>query len=202
MSRLGGQAIKVVVSLVGPQDTAVQAHRPGTDGAAVSVRVGGSLIYIHDAETAAAFRRAWESGARQAKSLPVHGDPTRVLPVSGLAEPAVMMEASQSPAAGARLERKPGQPSRLWVTLGRIGFDVHDHAAFHSTIAAFRRADRSARTAFLPTGDQRAYEQAARAAGRLFASPGSRAGRSVVSASRPAAARPLPAGRPATGRAL
>ncbi|MHA6631679.1 hypothetical protein ACU61A_40115 [Pseudonocardia sichuanensis] len=207
MSRNGGQAIKVVVSLVGPQETSVQAHRPGTDGAAVSVRVGGSLIYIHDAETAATFRRAWESGVRQARSLPVQGDLTRVMPVSGLAEPAVMMEAAESPPAGARMERRPGHPSRLWMTLGRIGFDVHDHAAFHSTLAAFRRADRLAAKVFPPTPEQRACEQAARTAGRLFAPPGAAAdrptaGRPTAAVARPAAARPLPRARPAIGRAV
>lgn len=202
MSRIGGQAIKVVVSLVGPQETSVQAHRPGTDGAAVSVRVGGSLIYIHDAETATTFRRAWESGVRQARSLPVQGDLTRVMPVSGLAEPAVMMEAAESPPAGARMERTPGRPSRLWMTLGRIGFDVYDHAAFHSTMAAFRRADRLAATVFPPTPEQRACEQAARTASRLFAPPSVATGKPVASTSRPAAARPLPTARPAIGRAV
>lgn len=55
------QAIKVVVSLVGPQDIAVVAHRPGTDGATLSVRVGGALIYVQDAETARTFHRAWQA---------------------------------------------------------------------------------------------------------------------------------------------
>lgn len=198
-----GQAIKVVVSLVGPQDVAVVAHRPGTDGAAISVRIGGTLIYIHDAETASSFHRAWQSGARQARPLPVQSDPTRVMPVSGVAEPAVMMEAAESPPAGARLERPTGRPSCLWVTLGRIGFDVRDHGALRSAMAAFRRADKLAATAFPPSPVQRAREHAARTANRLFTTPNHPPTRPVTVASRPApAARALPATRPAIRRAV
>ncbi|MBW0119161.1 hypothetical protein [Pseudonocardia abyssalis] len=198
-----GQAIKVVVSLVGPQDVAVVAHRPGTDGAAISVRIGGSLIYIHDAETANSFHRAWQSGARQARSLPVRSDPTRVMPVAGVAEPAVMMEAAESPPAGARLDQAPGRRTSLWVTLGRIGFDVRDHAALRSAMAAFRRADNLAATAFPPTPEERACDQAARTAARLFATPNRVAAKPVTVSSRPTApARALPAARTAIGRAV
>lgn len=200
MSR-SGQAIKVVVSLVGPQDVAVVAHRPGTDGAAISVRIGGSLIYIHDARTAGSFHRVLQSGAQQARSLPVHADPTRVMPVSGVAEPAVMMEAADTPPVGARLERPTGRPNCLWVTLGRIGFDVRDHGALRTAVAAFRRADQLAATVFPPTPDQRALDAAAHTAGRLFTTPGPAARRSTTAASRPAAARrPVPVLRQAAGR--
>lgn len=200
MSR-SGQAIKVVVSLVGPQDVAVVAHRPSTDGAAISVRVGGSLIYIHDARTASSFHRAWQSGARQARSLPVQANPTRVMPVSGIAELAVMMEAADSPPAGARLERPTGRPNCLWVTLRRIGFDVRDHDALRSAAAAFRRADQLAATVFPVTPDQRALDAAAHTAGRLFTTPGPASRRSVTAATRPATApQPLPAMRQAAGR--
>lgn len=202
MSR-SNQAIKVAVTLVGSQDVAVLAHRPGTDGAAISVRVGGALIYIHDAETAASFRRAWEVGARQARSLPALGDPTRAMPVAGVAEPAVMMEAAESPPAGARMDRSPGRPSTLWVTLGRIGFEVRDHAALRSAISAFRQADKLAATAFPMTSERRACEQAARTAGRLFATSDAAAARPVTATTREApATRPRPAARPAIGRAV
>lgn len=198
-----GQAIKVVVSLVGPQDVAVAAHRPGTDGAAISVRIGGSLIYIHDAETARSFHRAWQAGARHARSLPVRSDPTRVMPVAGVAEPAVMMEAAESPPAGARLDQAPGPRTSLWVTLGRVGFDVRDHAALRSTIAAFRRADHLAASVFPPTPEERACDQAARTAARLFATPNHVPANSVTASSRPTPpARALPAARTAIGRAM
>lgn len=118
---LRDQAIKVVVSLVGPQDIAVVAHRPGTEGARVSVRVGGALIYILDAETARAFHQAWQSGALQARSLPVRSDPTRVMPIAGVAEPVVMMEAAESPPAGARLDQIPGRRTSLGHALAESG---------------------------------------------------------------------------------
>lgn len=198
---LRDQAIKVVVSLVGPQDIAVVAHRPGTEGATVSVRVGGALIYILDAETARSFHQAWQSGARQARSLPVRSDPTRVMPVAGVAEPVVMMEAAEAPPAGARLDQVPGRRTSLWVTLGRIGFDVRDHAALRTTLVAFRRADHLAATVFPPTPDERACERAARTAARLFATPAAPAPTADPAPHQTAAARkPRPTSRVAIQR--
>jgi hypothetical protein len=195
------QAVKVIVSLVGLQDTAVTAHRPGTDGAAVSVRVGGALIYIQDAATATSFSRVWQAGAREVRWLPVTGDPTRLTPVAGVAEPAVMMEAAGSPPATARLERPAGRPSNLWVTLGRVVFDVRDHAAFRSSMAAFRRAEELAATAFPPAPSPSVREQAAITASRLFAARTTTAGSSPNRQSRPVAApRPARAARPAIDR--
>lgn len=122
----GGQAIMAIVSLVGVQDTAVAAHRPGTDGAAVSVRIGKTLVYIGDQETAVQFRRVWETGLGQARTIPVHADPTRIMPIAGVAEPSLMLEAAGSPPAAVRLERPAGRSSSLRVNLGRIAFDVRE----------------------------------------------------------------------------
>ncbi len=105
----GGQAIMAIVSLVGAQDTAVAAHRPGTDGAAVSVRIGRTLVYLGDQETAVHFRRVWETGLGQARTIPVHADPTRIMPIAGVAEPSLMLEAAGSPPAAVRLERPAGR---------------------------------------------------------------------------------------------
>lgn len=69
-----------------------------------------------------------------------------------------MMEAAESPPAGARLDQVSGRRTRLRVALGRIGFDVRDHAALRSTLVAFRRADHLAATVFPPTPDERACE--------------------------------------------
>lgn len=118
----------------------------------------------------------------------MRSDPTLVMPVAGVAEPVVvMMEPAESPPAGARLDQAPGRRTRLWVTLGRIGFDVRDHAALRSTLVAFRRADNLAASVFLPTPEERACEQAARLAGRLFATPA--APRPFVAAARQAVQR-------------
>ncbi|WP_142054795.1 hypothetical protein [Pseudonocardia kunmingensis] len=137
----------------------------------MSVRVGGALLYMHDAQTVASFNRVWQSVAHQARILPREADPRRAMPVRGMAEPAVMVEAADSPPASARMERPVGRASHLRVVLGRVVFDVRDLGAFHSTVTAFHRAEELAATAFLPTPGPSAREQAAAAAARVFASP-------------------------------
>jgi hypothetical protein len=196
------QAVSVVVALVGLQDTTVVAHRPGTDGAAVSVRVGGALVYMHDAATVSSVARTWNTIASTARLLPREGDAKRVEPVRGVADPSVMVELADSPAVFARMERPPGRNSYLRVALGRMMFDVRDVGAYSSTLMAFRRAEELAATAFLPTRAVSAREQAARAAARAFTVPASAPRRSLPSprrAAAPAAARPS---RLAAGRAM
>jgi hypothetical protein len=210
--RQGNQAIQVICTLVGPQDVHVAAHRPGTDGAAVGVRVGGALLHITDGATVAAFLMAWRAATRHGRDLPVRADPSRVPPISGTAIPAVFMEAADRPPAQARLERgRAGQWSRLWVTLGRMTFDVQDQEALVTTTAAFQRAARIAPGVFLPTPDQRALERTAAAAARLLATPPSRRPLRPGASSRtapapaqqgatPSPARPAPARAAAKGR--
>lgn len=184
--RRNRQAISVLVALVGLQDTRVVAHRPGTDGAAVSVRVGGALVYMHDAETVSAVARTWNASRGTVRLLPREGDAKRVEPLRGVADPAVMVELSDGPVVFASLERPPGCNSYLRVALGRVMFDVRDLGAYQSTMAAFRRAEELAATAFLPIREVSAREQAACAAARAFAVPASLPRRSS-STPRPAA---------------
>ncbi len=165
------QAVSVVVALVGLQDTSVVAHRSGTDGAAVSVRVGGALVYMHDAGTVSAVARAWNTIASTARLLPWEGDPKRVEGVRGVADPSVMVELSGSPVVFARMERPPGRASYLRVALGRMMFDVRDVGAYSSTMMAFRKAEELVAATFLPARAVSAREQAARDAARLFAAP-------------------------------
>ncbi len=187
------QTVFVGVSLVGTQDTAVVAHRPGTDGAAVSVRVGAALLYLQDSGTARTFHDAWRAAARHARDLPIQGNPSKMLPTAGRAEPAVMMESSDSPAAWARWDP---QKRRLRVTLGRLVFEVGDHEALRSTLDAFRHADKLAATTFRPPLPESALDHASHTAGRLFAVPrGSRPTRPKVDGQRPvsrSAAAPAP----------
>ncbi|WP_142058244.1 hypothetical protein [Pseudonocardia kunmingensis] len=161
----------MIVSLVGLQDTRVAAHRPGTDGAAVSVRVGGALVYMHDAATVSLVARTWNDMDRQALLLPREGDTRRVTPVRGVAEPAVMVEMASCPPVFARLERPVGKNSYLRVSTGRVLFDVRDLPAFRSTLLAFRRAEEVAATTFLPRPTQTARERAASTAARAFTAP-------------------------------
>ena len=113
------QAINVAVVLMGLQNTTVAAHRPGTEGAAVSVRIGSALLYVADAETASRFTGAWRSVATAAeRHLPRQGNPARGTPMPGVVEPAVMVDAAGSPPAFARLERPAGQASHARVVWG------------------------------------------------------------------------------------
>jgi hypothetical protein len=166
------QVVTVLVSLAGPQETSVTAHRPGTDGAAVSVRVGAALLYVNDAATVSRLARIWDtSGRNVSRLLPREADVTKGMSVRGMAEPAVMVDAAASTPAFARLERPVGRPCHLRVTVGRIMFDVRDLAAFRTTVMAFRQAEAYAATAFLPVPAGTARACAAEAAGRAFAAP-------------------------------
>lgn len=167
----GRQAVKAIIALVGPQDVTVTAHRPGSDGAAVGVRVGGSLIYINDLDTVQAFHAAWRSGIEQGRTLPTRPDPDLVRPVWGVSEPVVMMSAADVPPSHARLERTPGRPACLWITLGRVVFGVHDQLALRSAAAAFRQAEQLAATTFLPEPDLSVRYRAEATVQRLLNAP-------------------------------
>lgn len=172
------QELRTFVTLVGPQDVDVVAHRPGSDGAMIGVRVGGALLHVTDAATVVGFLMAWKAGAQHGRVLPVQADQSRLGPTTGTTIPAAYMEAGQSPRAAAILRRgRPGQPSRLWVTLGQMTFDVLDQEALVTTMSAFRRAARMAPSVFLPTPDQRAVLRTAAAAARLLATPPGRSPR-------------------------
>ena len=151
MMRRDRQLVNVSLTLVGLQDTAVAAHRPDTDGAAVSVRVGGALIWMHDRATAAKFADVWRGEDSNAMRLP--REPVKVKGNEpGLREPTVMVEAAGSPTAFATLVRMPGHPTRIRVLLGRLAFDVRDLGAYRSTTAAFHRAADVAEEVFLDGG--------------------------------------------------
>ena len=171
MMRRDRQLVNVSLTLVGLQDTAVAAHRPDTDGAAVSVRVGGALIWMHDRATAAKFADVWRGEDSNAMRLP--REPVKVKGSDpGLREPTVMVEAAGSPTAFATLVRMPGHPTRLRVLLGRLAFDVRDLGAYRSTTAAFHRAADVAEEVFLDGGSASAARaRAAEIGGRAFISP-------------------------------
>lgn len=191
------QALRTFVTLVGPQDVDVVAHRPGTEGALIGVRVGGALLHLTDAATVAGFLMAWKAGAHHSRALPVRTDQSRVVPTAGTTIPAAYMEAGRCPPAAALLRRgRPGQPSQLWVTLGQMTFDVLDQEALVTTMAAFRRAARMAPSVFLPTPDQRAVLRTAAAAARLLANPPGRSPRPGTANRKPLAPAVQPARAP------
>ncbi|MFD1649276.1 hypothetical protein [Pseudonocardia alaniniphila] len=182
----------MIVTLVGRQDTTVKVHRPNTDGAAVSVRVGAALLYMHDSETVAKFARTWNDAGPASLFLPRETDLSKVAPIAGTSEPAVMFEARDCPPAVARLERPVGRPSYLRVTLGRVLFDVRDRGAFHSTAMAFRRAEELAVASFYRPWTLTPREQAELAAARIFPAPVRTPARTRGAESRIGTARPSP----------
>ena len=183
--------MRMFVTLVGPQDVDVTAYRPGTDGAAIGVRIGGALLHLTDAETVSTFLMVWMAGGAHGRALPGLADQSRVAPMSGTALPAAYMEAGDSPPARARLRRgRPGQPTRLWVSLGQMTFNVVDREALATTTSAFLRAARIAPGVFPVTSDQRAVERTAAAAARLLAPPPRREPRPGAPRQQPAAIRP------------
>ena len=190
------QRISISVTLAGPQDTAVAAHRPGTDGAAVSVRVGSTLLYIHDATTAQAFCRTWQQAARKARTLPMSSDRTVVMSMAGRSEPAVMLDSADCPPRWSNFDV---DHRRLNVCMGHIVFAVNDHAALRSTLSAFRHAERLAAATFpLPIADP--SQRAALAANKLLTPPEG----TTESRQRPGAGTGTVAAvrRPATARAV
>ena len=191
------QLVNVSVTLIGLQDTAVAAHRPDTDGAAVSVRVGGALIWMHDCATVAKFADVWRAEDHSAARLPL--EPVKMKGADpSLREPTVMVEATGSPTAFATLLREEGRPSRMRVVLGRLAFDVRDMGAFRSTTAAFSRA---AEIFLDGPANARLSRQAAAAeiGGRAFISPVGSPYQRGVRARTVSAARIAPTRRPERG---
>ena len=92
-----GQAVMAVLRLVGPQDTASGVEFPGTPQAVVTTRIGSSLLYLHEEQTAAQVRRVWEDSWMEAKLLPHLADARCVAPVPGMREPGVVVHARGRP---------------------------------------------------------------------------------------------------------
>ena len=86
-----------VLRLVGPQDTASGVEFPGTPQAVVTTRIGSSLLYLHEEQTAAQVRRVWEDSWMEAKLLPHLADAKCVAPVPGMREPGVVVHARGRP---------------------------------------------------------------------------------------------------------
>lgn len=191
MREQGRQAVGVVLTLVGDQDTAVAVHDPTTDGAAVSVRIGRALIYMHSRDTVEAMVRAWHGLSGDAVRLPRSRGTRRLVEVRGMSEPSIVVNVDGVPPVLGKLVQGRGEYGRLSLTVGRVMFDVRDIPAFASTIVAFREAELLARTAFpgavaLPLR-RRAVQDAAKAFGTprgatpsVGASRGSIAGRASV----------------------
>ena len=144
-----GQAVMAVLRLVGPQDTASGVEFPGTPQAVVTTRIGSSLLYLHEEQTAAHVRRVWEDSWMEAKLLPHLADAKCVTPVPGMREPGVVVHARGRPAASGVLVRtSEAMPPFLRIQFGRLVFEVRDVRAYSACLQTFRRAHDLARAAF------------------------------------------------------
>jgi hypothetical protein len=145
------QAVVVVavLRLVGPQDANAGVEFPGTPQAVVTARIGSSLLYLHEEQTAAHLRRVWEDAWLEAKLLPQLASPKWVAPVTGMREPGVVVHAHGRPAAAEMLVRTGEElPPYLRIQFGRVVFEVHDVRAYDACLQTFRRAHDLARAAF------------------------------------------------------
>ncbi|MFC4945844.1 hypothetical protein [Pseudonocardia sp. GCM10023141] len=134
------QSTTITLDLAGTQDVAIADHQPRTDCAAVTVRIGTALVYIHDMATTETFTNAFFDLAHSARRLPREIYPNIVAPILGMPEPGVIINASGSPIAAGRLIERPGRYSVLRLQVGRLVFNLHDLGAYSSTTAAFRAA--------------------------------------------------------------
>jgi hypothetical protein len=153
--RRSDQAVMAVVRLVGPQSAEATVMHPGTDDAAVTIRIGKTLLYLHQEQTAEHFLHAWAEGAEAAKALPMQADWRPVRALRGMPDPAVAAHAVGRPASNVVTGRQagPGREPYLRVQLGRIAFEVRDQRAYLSCVNAFKEAHRLAKTAFLMPGE-------------------------------------------------
>ena len=143
------QAVMAVLRLVGPQDTASGVEFPGTPQAVVTTRIGSSLLYLHEEQTAAHVRRVWEDAWMEATLLPHLADARCVAPVPGMREPGVVVHARGRPAASGVLVRtSEAMPPFLRIQFGRLVFEVRDVRAYSACLQTFRRAHDLARAAF------------------------------------------------------
>ncbi|GAA4553757.1 hypothetical protein [Pseudonocardia xishanensis] len=164
------QAVMATARLIGPQSTEVQIIHPGTDDAAVSVRIGKVLIYIHEEKTAEHFHKVWEQAQDAADMLPASGDVRLVRALRGMPEPAIAANAIGLPASAVTAGKTKGDPPRpfLRVQLGRVVFEVRDQFAFNTCAHTFAYARKQAAKAFVEPGRQLIVHGAFEVAGDAF----------------------------------
>lgn len=158
------QAVIAVIRMSGTQDVQVDASHPNTDNAAVVVRVGKSLLYLHELRTAEHLAEPWAQAAKMMKTLPMYSARDAVKPIAGMPDPAVITHASGKPTCQVNsINDRGGQPF-LRVQLGRIIYEVRDQHALVSCVETFRRARKMARLVFRPERANSRTSDAARAA--------------------------------------
>lgn len=179
------QAVIAVVRMSGTQDVQVDASQPHTANAAVVVRVGKSLLYLHELATAEHFAQPWSEAAKLMRSLPMYSARDVVKPLEGMPDPAVVAHASGRPTCQINSVADRGGQPYLRVQLGRLIFEVRDQHALISCVSAFRDARTLARIAFNSAGARSRAPGAVRAAAQ------------AIGPEEPSPIRPGPAPRPA-----
>jgi hypothetical protein len=154
VGRRAEQAVMAVARLVGPQRTEVQILHAGTDDAAVSVRIGKVLLYLHQESTAEHFQRVWEEAKDAIDALPASADQRLTRALRGMPEPAIAANAVGMPACAVTTGKTKGDPPKPYirVQLGRIAYEVRDRDAFNTCANSFAYARKQAALAFVQPG--------------------------------------------------
>jgi len=176
MSTRPYHAVIAVVRMSGVQDTQVDATHPNTDSAAVVVRIGKSLLYLHEQSTAEHFAEPWAEAAKLMRTLPLYSARDAVKPMEGMPDPAVLAHASGKPKCQINSVNDRGGQPFLRVQLGRIIYEVRDQHALTSCVQTFRDARRMARVVFRPTSQNGRTPDAVRAATNALAAERPRPG--------------------------
>lgn len=162
------QVVTVQVTLIGVQDISVAAVQPRTECAAIGMRIGGSLLYLNDAATLARFARTWYAMQTDAGRLPREA-PVSQRRATGAGDPTVVASAGGDAPSAGTVVRRPGQPNRLLISLGKLVYDVRDLLAFQHVSVAFRRAESIAHHTFPIPRDAAPHHAAARIVSQALA---------------------------------
>jgi hypothetical protein len=135
------QRLAVVLTLRGLQDTAVVAHHPRTDEAAVSVRIGRMLLYFREWVAAAAVTRGWREFSHHAAGLPLVSRPGSTSVRPDAIQAATTMDVVGTPQISGYLRAPEGMASWLVVKIDQLGLVIHDRNAYASTRQAFVDAE-------------------------------------------------------------
>jgi hypothetical protein len=131
------QSTSVLLSLIGVQDISVEAHRAMTEDATIGVRVGRTLFYLHDAQTALSFAQHWTGMRRRSAALRREADAAIVAPMPGVRDPMTVIDIRDAPPMFGRLETLSGGRGYLRTGFGRVVLDVWDLGAYSSVTRAF-----------------------------------------------------------------
>lgn len=142
------QTVSIAMALAGKQDISLDLHQPGSDSAAVGIRIGTTLIHLCDPDILTSFTDAWQRLLPDADRLPLNLGLSDVTSTPGMTEPTVLIKARRGAIVQSQLTGTPGTTASFWVRIGRLTLRVADRKAFLSVLPAVRSAADLATAAF------------------------------------------------------